>query len=93
MNYHLHLRIDGIKRLLTRLHLRSIYITGTVNDLALEVRIINHIKINDANLANTGGCQIHGDRRPQPACTNAQHTGALQFLLPCHAHLRQNQVP
>ena len=40
---------------------------------------------HDADLSDARGCQVHCDGRTQPARTNTQHAGSLQFLLPCHA--------
>jgi hypothetical protein len=64
-----------------------------MEDLALEIRIINRVEIDDANLANARRGEVHGNGRAQPARANAQDAGGLDPFLAGQPHFGQNQVP
>ena len=87
-----HLGIDLGKAVARRLELGPPHIRRAVDDLALEVAEVDHVEIDDANPSDTGGGQIHRDRRAEPAGADAEHAGSLQLQLPLHADLRQDQM-
>jgi len=60
--------------------------------LALQVGVVDHIEIDDAEAAHPGGGQIEQQRRAQPACAHTKHRGGLEPLLALHADLGQDQV-
>ncbi len=64
-----------------------------VNDLALEIGKIDRVKIDDADFADAGGGQVHGDGRAQPARADADDAGGANLLLPGQPDFRQNQMP
>ena len=66
---------------------------GAVEDLALEVGEVHGVEIHDAELADAGGGEIHGDGRAEPARADAQHAGGANFLLARQPDFGQNQVP
>ena len=63
-----------------------------VDDLALQVGVIDHVVVDQAEPAHACGGQIHRQRRSQPARADQQHAGSLQLLLPAHAHFGHDQV-
>jgi hypothetical protein len=63
-----------------------------VDDLALQVRLVDHVEVDDAERAHSRGRQVEQGRRAQAAGTDAQHPGVLQPLLPGHPYLRDDQV-
>ena len=64
-----------------------------VEDLALEIGKIHRVEIHDADLADAGGGEIHGDGRAEAARADAQHAGGADFLLAGQPDFGQNQVP
>ena len=64
-----------------------------VQNLALQVGIIHGVEIHDAEFADAGGGEIHGDGRAETARADAQDAGGLDFLLAGQTDFGQNQVP
>ena len=64
-----------------------------MDHLALQVAVVDHIEIDDAQAAHARGGQVEQQGRTQAAGAHTQHRGRLETLLPRHAHLRQDQVP
>jgi hypothetical protein len=64
-----------------------------MENLALQVGVIDHVKINDPERAHARGGKIKRKRRAQSAGADAEHARRLQFLLPIHANLRHDQMP
>jgi hypothetical protein len=53
-----------------------------VDDLALQVGLVHHVEIDNADAANASGGQIQQQRRPQAARAHAEHASGLEPLLP-----------
>ncbi len=87
------LRIDAVDGFLGGLRLGPADVGVRVQNLALEVGVIHGIEIHDADFADAGGGEIHGDGRAEAAGADAQDAGALDFLLACQPDFGQNQVP
>ena len=68
-------------------------IAGAVQDLALKVRNVDPIGVDQPDRAYSGGCEVECDRRTQPARSNAQNSRGLDSLLPGRLQLRQNKLP
>ena len=64
-----------------------------VENLPLQIGIIHRVEIHDAELADAGGGEIHGDGRAEAARADAQDAGAFDFLLAGQTDFRQNQMP
>ena len=64
-----------------------------VDDLALQVGLVDHVELDDADGADAGGGEVQQRRRAQPARADDQHLGVLQPLLPVHAQVGDDQVP
>ena len=56
-----------------------------MNDLALQIRSINHIEINQTKPAHAGSRQVHSQRRAQTAGADHQHARRFQLALTGHA--------
>lgn len=89
----LHLRVDGVRRPGSRCDLRLADPVSGVGDLALQVRQLDLIVIDDPDRANAGRRQIQRQRRAQPAGTDHQHPRRLQLRLAGAAYVLQQNVP
>ena len=63
-----------------------------MKNLALQIAVINDVKIHNAELSNPGGRKIHSGRRTQPPSTNTQHPSTLKLSLPVHTDLWHDQM-
>ena len=86
-------RIDAVNGFLGRLRLGPAHVRVRVQDLALQVGIIHGVEIHDADFADAGGGEVHGDGRAEAARADAQHAGGADFLLAGQTDFGQNQVP
>ena len=75
MNGDFDVGIDALDGFFGRLGFGPADVFGAVNDLALEVGEIDRIEIQDAELANAGGGEIHGDGRAESASADAENAG------------------
>ena len=64
-----------------------------MDHLPLQVAVIHHIEIHDAEAADTSCRQIQQQRRAQTTGADTQHRGPLEPLLALHPHFRQDQMP
>ena len=65
---------------------------GRVRDLALEIRKIDVVVIDDAERADTGGREIEQRRAAQPARADHQDARGEQLRLPLLADLVEDQM-
>ena len=93
MRLDLHLRIDRVRRPGGRFRLRFADPVGGVGDLALQVRQLHPIVIDDADRADASRREVQRERRAQPAGADHQHPRRLQLGLPDAAHVLQQDVP
>jgi hypothetical protein len=63
-----------------------------VDDLALQVRRVDLVELDDAERAHAGGGQVEQRRAAQPAGAHDQHLGVLESLLPGHPDVRDDEV-
>ena len=92
MNHHVNERIDFLYGITCALSLRAPHVALAVDDLALQIRFINHVEFHDAEGSHACCCQVHQSRTAQAARTYAQHLRILQTLLTRHAHIRDDEV-
>ena len=50
------------------------------------------VEIDDPQLADAGGGQVHRDRRSEPACADHEHARIQQLALPSSPDVRQDDV-
>ncbi|CAB4680641.1 unannotated protein [freshwater metagenome] len=87
MHLHIYIRVCLKYPIARALGFRPPNVLLTMDDLALQVRLINHIELNDAKGADPGGCQVKQSWAAQATGANAKHLGVLQALLASHAHI------
>ena len=63
-----------------------------MKDLALQVGLVDHIHVDDAERAHAGGGQVKRGRRAQTAGPEEKHLGVEQPELAFLAHLGQQEV-
>ena len=57
------LRINRVESIACRVEFWPTNIRGAMNHLTLKIAVINDVKVNDSNAANSGGAEIHRYRR------------------------------
>lgn len=82
-------RRDG---LLARLHLSLADVLRLVDDLALQVREVDDVEVDEADGADAGGCEIHRSRCAEAARADDEHLAGEQFLLPLAADFVEDDV-
>ena len=65
---------------------------GRVDDLALEVRDVDDVVVDDPERADAGGGEVERGRRAEAAGAEQQHLGVEQLLLALGADLGQEEV-
>ena len=84
--------VDGLQLLLGAGDLGPADVGREVDDLALEVRDVDDVEIDQPDRANPGRGQVERQRRAQPAGADAEDLRSLEPLLPLHRHLGHDQV-
>ena len=85
-------RVDLLDRVARALGLGPADVGLPVDDLALQVRLVDRVELDDAERADAGRGQVHEHRRAETAGADGEHLGVLQPLLPVHADVRDDQV-
>ena len=88
----LHVRVDLVDRDLGRVDLRHADAVVRVRDLALEVREVDHVVVDDAERADARRRQVERGRRAEPAGAEQEHLRVEQLHLALEADLRDQQV-
>ena len=66
---------------------------GRVDDLALEVRVVDDVGVDDPERPDAGGGEVERRGRAEPAGADQQDARVEQFLLPLLADLGDQEVP
>ena len=69
--------------------LRASHVAGVVEQLALQVRCIDSVVVDEHDSADAGRRQVERRRRAQPAGTYEEDARSLEALLPFQAKLGQ----
>jgi hypothetical protein len=85
-------RIDRLQFVGGGIELLAANVGGRVDDLALQVGVIDHVEVHNAERADARGRQVKRQRRTESARSDAQDFRGLQLLLPFHAHLGHDQM-
>ena len=80
------------ERLLGRVDLALADAVHVVQDLALQVRRVDDVHVDDAERADARGREVERGRRAEPAGAEQQHAALEQLLLPGLADLGQQDV-
>ena len=84
--------VEQRERLLGRVDLAVADAVHVVEDLALQVRLVDDVHVDDADGADAGGGQVQRGRRAEAAGAEQQHLGVEQLQLALLADLGQEQV-
>ena len=84
--------VERVELLLRGVDLLASNILGRVNDLALQIAGVDHVKVDEAQSANSRCGQVESQRRAEAACADAKDFGGLEALLALHADLGQDQM-
>ena len=85
--------VDGVQGVARRVELRPPYVGRPVDHLPVQVAVVDHVEVDDAEPPDAGRGQVHRHRRAEATGTDAENAGRLQLQLPVHADLRHDQVP
>ena len=85
--------VERLERPLGRQHLRLSEGVRRVDDLALEVRVVDDVRVDDAERAHSGRREVERRGRAEPAGADQEHTRVEQLLLPFLTDLRDQDVP
>ena len=88
----LHVRVERVDRLLGGVDLRDADPLAGVDHLALQVREVDVVVVDDPERADAGGGEVQRGRRAEPAGAEQQHLRVEQLLLALDADLGQQQV-
>ena len=75
-----------------RCDFRAAHVAGAEKHLALQIREIHDVEIDQADAADAGRREIKSERRAEAAGADAKHFRLLQLQLTFHAHFRHDQV-
>ncbi len=89
---HLHVGVDGLHRLCGRLRLGASHILGGMQDLAVQVGDVYHVKVNEAQGAHSGRGQVQAGGRAQPASPDEEDARLQELPLPLTAHIGQDDL-
>jgi len=84
------IRIDVGKSIVRGGNFPSSDIFCAVQDLPLQIRNVDRIKVDQANRTNARRGQIKRRRRAKPARADAQYASSFQSLLTYRRHFRHN---
>ena len=86
-------RVQRLERALRGLDLGLAEPVGRVDDLALEVRLVDDVGVDDPERADTGRGEVERRGRAEPAGADEQDARVEQALLALLADLGDEQVP
>ena len=89
---HLDVGVERLDRLAGGAGLRTADRGGLVDDLALEVRGVDHVVVDEADRADAGRREVERGRRAESAGAEQQHLGVQQLHLALDADLGQQGV-
>src|SRR5690606_8957559 len=92
MGLHLDIWIDALQHISRRVEPRIANSVCGMNDLSLQIAVVDDIKVNDANPADSSSCQIHRHRSAQATGSNTKDTRRFQFSLTFHPHFGNDQM-
>ena len=92
VDIHLDVRVEIEHALAGRFDLQLADAGGAVDHLALQVGVIHHVVIHQADAPDPGRRQVQRHRRAQPARADDQHRGGFELALPFQPDFGDEQV-
>ena len=89
---HLDVGVELVDRDLRRLRLRHPDALGVVDHLALEIRLVDDVVVDDPDRPDAGGGEVEGGRSAEPAGTEQQHLRVQHLQLALDADLGEQRV-
>src|SRR5919108_4826436 len=86
-------RVERLEGALRREDLRVAQAVGRVDDLALQVRLVDHVRVDDAERADAGCGEIERGGGAETAGADEEHPCVEETLLTLFADLGNQQVP
>jgi hypothetical protein len=68
-------RVEGLERAFRRQHLRLADAIGRMDDLALEIRLVDHVRVDDAERADARCREVERGRRSETAGADQEDSG------------------
>ena len=84
--------VEGLDRALRGVDLRLAEVLRRVDDLALEVRVVDDVWVDDADRPDACRGEVEGGGRAEAARADQQHARVEQALLALFADLRDEEV-
>jgi len=88
-----HIGIECLDRRSRRVDLSRSNLIEAMDDLPLQILCIDLVHVDDPDRADTGCCEIEGNRRTEATRTEDEHPSVEQRQLPLLPHLRKQEVP
>ncbi len=88
----IHIRVEPVNRLLGGVHLGGADALGGVDHLALQVRQVHVVVVDDPERPHAGRGKIEGGRRAEPTGAEQEHLRVEQLLLAIGPDLGDQQV-
>ena len=85
-------RVQRLDRPLGRVGLRLAETVGRVDDLALKVRLVDRVVVDDPERADAGGCEVERGRRAEPARADQEDARLEKLELPLLADLGDQEM-
>src|SRR6202035_1443156 len=85
-------RVDLVEAGERGVELRPADVRAAVEHLAMEIRLVDDVELDEPEGADPRRRQVETDRRAQAAAADHQHAGGLQPPLPLGAHLGHDEV-
>src|SRR5262245_61003559 len=92
MHVHGNEGIHVLDAFLGREKLGTPHVLRSMNDLALEIRDIDGVEIDESQMPDSGRGEIEGDRRTQATRSHDEHPGIAKTFLTLETHLGQGQM-
>src|SRR2546428_11566029 len=86
-------RVDLSDALLRDVDLLAADVFRPVQHLALQVRLVDDVEVDDPETADAGGAEVLGERHAESPGADDQGGRLLEFQLPRHADFGQDQMP
>ena len=92
VGHHRDIGVERFDRPLRGEHLWLSEGVGRVDDLALQVRVVDHVGIHDAERADARRGEVERSGGAEPACADQEHSRVEQLLLALLTDLRDEEV-
>src|SRR5579862_5255203 len=84
--------VEGLQPASGCFHLGLTDLVHAEEDLALQVAVVDHVEVDDANGADAGGGEVEQDGAAETAGTDDEDFGGLELLLGFETESRNDDV-